>query len=71
MGKANIQGEPDGNKGAGANPQAYSVAAAEKPSESNTDFMVTDKKGKKKDKGDKSGGGGDEGGKANVRGPIY
>ena len=73
MGKANVQGEPDGEKGdnKGADPQSYSVAATEKPSESNTDFMVTDKKGKKKDKGDKSGGGGDEGGKANVRGPIY
>ena len=66
----NVQGEPDGAKGdnAGAEPNSYATPGADK---SVADAAPADNKAAgKKGKG-KKGAGGDEGGKANMRGPIY
>jgi len=68
----NVQGEPDGDKGdnAGADPKSYSTPKSGKAPESKLADNTQSKKGGKKGKNAKSGGG-DEGGKANIRGPIY
>ena len=62
-----IAGEPDGQKGdnAGADPQSYTLPRSEVAGD------TSDQTPKKSGKKVKKKGGGDEGGKANSRGPIY
>ena len=69
--KDKIAGEPDGDKGdnSGADPKSYSLPGTTAPAK--TDPAIDPANQTTKKNGGKKKAAGDEGGKANVRGPIY